>query len=71
MREKAGPNPADRRKAGSEYHLFVYAGGTPLNVILTGANRSRLDPAQAIASWPAAHGRPVRATSAQTAVHSR
>ncbi|HJV87624.1 MAG TPA: IS5 family transposase [Noviherbaspirillum sp.] len=36
--KKAGPNPTDRRKAGSKHHLVVDANGTPLNVILTGAN---------------------------------
>lgn len=36
---ETGPNPTDRRKAGSKHHLLVDAAGTPLNVILTGANR--------------------------------
>jgi transposase len=39
MGEKTGPNPTDRRKAGSKHHLLVDATGTPLNVILTSANR--------------------------------
>src|SRR6476661_5363995 len=37
--KKTGPSPTDRRKAGSKHHLLVDAAGTPLNVILTGANR--------------------------------
>lgn len=37
--KKTGPNPTDRRKAGSKHHLAVDGNGTPLNVILTGANR--------------------------------
>jgi transposase len=37
--EKTGPNPTDRRKPGSKHHVLTDAGGIPLNVILTGANR--------------------------------
>jgi hypothetical protein len=37
--KKTEPNPTDRRKAGSKHHLIVDGNGTPLNVILTGANR--------------------------------
>src|SRR3569833_3884653 len=37
--KKTGPNPTDRRKAGSKHHLVVDGNGTPLNVILTSANR--------------------------------
>lgn len=37
--EKIGPNPTDRRKNGSKHHLITDAGGVPLAVILTGANR--------------------------------
>ncbi|SNS81837.1 transposase, IS4 family [Noviherbaspirillum humi] len=36
--KKTGPNPTDRRKTGSKHHLLVDANGTPLNIILTGAN---------------------------------
>jgi transposase len=39
MGGKTGPNPTDRRKAGSKHHLVVNGNGTPLNVILTAANR--------------------------------
>ena len=38
-RKKSGPNPTDRRKAGSKHHLLVDAQGIPVNVILTKANR--------------------------------
>lgn len=36
---KKRSQPPNRRKAGSKHHLLVDATGTPLNVILTGANR--------------------------------
>ena len=39
MGKKSGPNPTDRRKAGSKHHLLVDAQGIPVNVILTKANR--------------------------------
>ena len=34
-----GPNPTDRGKAGSKYHLLVDAHGLPLNVLVSAANR--------------------------------
>lgn len=37
--EKTGPNPTDRRRAGSKHHLLTDAQGIPLSVILTKANR--------------------------------
>jgi transposase len=64
MGEKTGSNPTDRHKAGSKHHLLVDAGGTPLNVILTGENRhdstqlmSLLDGLPSIAGR---RGRPLR-----------
>src|SRR5574340_370412 len=36
--EKTGPNPTDRRRAGSKHHLLTDAQGVPLSLILTGAN---------------------------------
>lgn len=33
-----GPNPTDRGKPGTKRHLVVDARGTPLGVVLTGAN---------------------------------
>ena len=34
-----GPNPTDRGKPGTKRHLVVDAHGTPLGVVLSGANR--------------------------------
>jgi transposase len=34
-----GPNPTDRGKRGSKYHLLVDAAGLPLNIAVSGANR--------------------------------
>jgi transposase len=34
-----GPNPTDRGKRGTTYHLLVDATGLPLNVAVSGANR--------------------------------
>ena len=34
-----GPNPVDRGKAGSKYHLLVDATGLPLAIAVSGANR--------------------------------
>ena len=36
--EKTGPNPTDRRKAGSKHHLISDARGIPLAATLTPAN---------------------------------
>lgn len=36
--KKTGPNPTDRRKAGSKHHLITDANGIPLATILTPAN---------------------------------
>ena len=36
--ERTGPNPTDRGKAGSKYHLLVDRQGVPLAVQLTAAN---------------------------------
>ena len=35
---KVGPNPTDRRKAGSKHHVITDGNGIPLAVLLTGAN---------------------------------
>jgi transposase len=37
--ELIGPNPVDRGKNGTKYHLLVTADGLPLAVAITGANR--------------------------------
>ena len=34
-----GPNPTDRGKRGTKYHLLVDAHGLPLNIAVSGANR--------------------------------
>jgi transposase len=37
--ELTGPNPTDRAKRRTKYHLLVDAHGLPLNVAVSGANR--------------------------------
>jgi transposase len=37
--ELTGPSPTDRRKKGSKHHVITDAGGVPLAIELTGANR--------------------------------
>lgn len=37
--EKTGPNPTDRRKAGSKHHVLTDARGIPLKLSLTAAHR--------------------------------
>ena len=37
--KKTGPNPTDRRKAGSKHHILTEARGIPLTAMVTGANR--------------------------------
>jgi transposase len=37
--ELTGPNPTDRGKNGTKYHLLVTADGLPLAVAISGANR--------------------------------
>ncbi|SDQ10561.1 transposase, IS4 family [Quadrisphaera sp. DSM 44207] len=34
-----GPNPTDRGKRGTKYHLLVDRSGQPLNIAISGANR--------------------------------
>ncbi len=38
--KRTGPNPTDRRKAGSKHHLLTDARGIPLVATLTAANRN-------------------------------
>ena len=38
--ELTGPNPTDRAKRGTKYHLLVDRAGLPLNVAVSGANRN-------------------------------
>src|SRR5207244_8058189 len=37
--KKTGPNPTDRRKAGSKHHILTEAQGIPLAAIVTAATR--------------------------------
>jgi transposase len=36
--QKTGPNPTDRRKAGTKHHVLSDANGIPLSFVVTGAN---------------------------------
>lgn len=59
--KKTGPNPTDRRKAGSKHHLITDARGVPLVAQITAANVNditQLDPL--VAALPAVRGRPGR-----------
>jgi transposase len=38
--DDTGPNPTDRRKPGTKQHLLVDRNGVPLEIRITGANRS-------------------------------
>jgi len=62
--KKTGPNPTDRRKAGSKHHILVDAGSVPLSVILTEANRNDITQllplVDAIAPIAGKSGRPSR-----------
>lgn len=62
--KKTGPNPTDRRKAGSKHHLLSDAQGVPLSIILTEANRhdvTQLLPLiEAIPPIAGQRGRPLR-----------
>ena len=56
-----GPNPTDRRKLGSKDHVLTDAGGIPLAMTLTGANRhdvTQLLPL--VDAVPAIRGKPGR-----------
>jgi putative transposase len=43
-----GPNPTDRGKAGTKRHLLTDAGGLPIGMVVTGANRHDLTQVQAV-----------------------
>ena len=38
--DETGPNPTDRRKPGTKQHIMVDRNGVPLEIRITGANRS-------------------------------
>jgi Transposase DDE domain len=68
-----GPNPTDRGKPGSKYHLLVDRGGIPLAVSLSAANihDSVLLEAvvDAVAPVKAPHGRPGRPRERPAKLH--
>ena len=52
--EKTGPNPTDRRKAGSKHHVLTDAHGIPLVASLTAANRHDITQLLPLGRRPAA-----------------
>jgi transposase len=57
--KKTGPNPTDRRKAGSKHHVLTDAQGIPLVARLTAANRNDISELLALVdAMPAIGGRP-------------
>ena len=59
--KKTGPNPSDRRRAGSKHHVITDARGVPLVARVTAANLNDityLDPL--VEALPAIRGRPGR-----------
>jgi len=57
--KKTGPNPTDRRKAGSKHHVLTDADGIPLVATLTAANRPDITQLIALVdAMPAIGGRP-------------
>ncbi|WP_310319903.1 IS5 family transposase [Paraburkholderia terricola] len=61
---KTGPNPTDRARPGSKHHVATDANGTPLAIILTGANRNDITQllplVDAIPPVRGVRGRPLR-----------
>jgi len=59
--KKTGPNPTDRRKAGSKHHVLTDADGIPLVATLTAANRPDITQLlDLVDAMPAIGGRPGR-----------
>jgi transposase len=59
--EKTGPNPTDRRKAGSKHHLLTDSQGIPLAAQLTAANRNDITQLLPLVdAVPPVRGRPGR-----------
>src|SRR5439155_9671799 len=57
--KKTGPNPTDRRKAGSKHHVLTDAQGIPLVARLTAANRNDItELLDLVDAMPAIGGRP-------------
>lgn len=63
-----GPNPTDRRKAGSKHHILTDAHGIPLVAILTAANRNDITQLLPLVdAMPPLGGRPTAAAWAARA----
>src|SRR5216683_3306170 len=59
--KKTGPNPTDRRKAGSKHHVLTDAHGIPLVALLTAANRNDITQLLPLVdAMPPLRGRPGR-----------
>jgi transposase len=59
--KKTGPNPTDRRKAGSKHHVLTDADGIPLVATLTAANRPDITQLiDLVDAMPVIGGRPGR-----------
>ncbi len=59
--KKTGPNPTDRRKAGSKHHVLTDAHGIPLVATLTAANRHDITQLLPLVdALPVLRGRPGR-----------
>ena len=59
--KKTGPNPTDRRKAGSKHHVLTDAHGIPLVASLTAANRNDItELLPLVNALPPLRGRPGR-----------
>lgn len=68
---KTGPNPTDRRKAGTKHHLITDGGGIPLAASITGANRhdvTQLIPL--VDAIPPIYGKPGRPRHRPDAVYA-
>jgi transposase len=68
--EKTGPNPTDRRKAGSKHHVLTDAHGIPLVAHLTAANRHDITQLLPLVdAMPPLRGRPGRPARKPRLVH--
>jgi transposase len=57
--DETGPNPTDRRKPGTKQHLVVDRHGVPLEIRITGANRSDVrEIIPLVANIPSIAGKP-------------
>jgi transposase len=68
---KAGRNPTDRGKSGTKHHLLTDAKGTPLVVIITGAERNDHTQLLPLAEHlPAVRGKPGRPKQKPKAIYA-